>query len=103
MTCRSGGWRCFWRGGKGALAPCPPFFFQSHENGGHASLCPPYEINLALRRLLLRRRRRLALGTGTAGDANLVAVGNTIRRGSDHAVVGCDARGEFNLLAEIAC
>jgi len=29
------------RVGKGALAPCPPFYFP-RQDGGHAALCPPY-------------------------------------------------------------
>jgi hypothetical protein len=34
------------RVGKGALAPCPPFF--AEENGGHAALCPPYSSAAAV-------------------------------------------------------
>jgi hypothetical protein len=29
--------------GKGALAPCPPCISKFDGNGGHASLCPPYD------------------------------------------------------------
>jgi NAD(P)-dependent dehydrogenase (short-subunit alcohol dehydrogenase family) len=32
------------RVGKGALAPCPPFLAPLSMDGGHASLCPPYEL-----------------------------------------------------------
>src|SRR5882762_4200308 len=32
------------RVGKGALATCPPSIGSCSLNGGHASLCPPYEI-----------------------------------------------------------
>src|SRR5882672_1130875 len=35
------------RVGKGALASCPPLF-RANENGGHASLCPPYASAIAL-------------------------------------------------------
>jgi hypothetical protein len=31
--------------GKGALAPCPPFKSIGRD-GGHASLCPPYEVSI---------------------------------------------------------
>jgi hypothetical protein len=32
------------RVGKGTLAPCPPSIRVIDRNGGHASLCPPYEV-----------------------------------------------------------
>src|SRR6266702_955704 len=41
----------------------------------------------ALRRLLLRRGCRLALGTG-AHDTNPVAIGEAIRRRGDDAIIG---------------
>jgi hypothetical protein len=32
------------RAGKGANAPCPPMFDKMRNDGGHATLCPPYVV-----------------------------------------------------------
>src|SRR6202790_1834833 len=57
---------------------------------------------LPLTVLLLRNPRRLGLGSLGAGHANLIAIGDAIGWRDDDAIIGGDARRQFNILAEVA-
>src|SRR6185295_15828742 len=57
---------------------------------------------LPLHILLLGGGGGLAALGARADDADLIAIGKAVRRGNDDAVIGRKARGEFDLLAEVA-